>query len=105
MSRDELHQLADHDTPSIVRVPNTITGLLMWATGRFGVGILVAAAAMYATAKVYTDLTLQNARILEVIVAQTRTSQETAEAIKEMRRSIEDQNRTIQEAHRRLPTP
>lgn len=44
MSTDTLHQIAQNDTPAAVHVPKDLNGLIVWAIGRFGGGILLAAA-------------------------------------------------------------
>jgi len=52
MSRDELHQTAQADTPAHVEIPATTNGLILWLLGRFGVAVVFAASTFY----VYRDM-------------------------------------------------
>lgn len=52
MSRDELHDAAQADTPAHVDIPATTNGLILWLLGRFGVAVVFAASTFY----VYRDM-------------------------------------------------
>lgn len=98
MSREELYQVAQSDTPNQVAVPNTLQGLIVWAVGRFGVGILVAAAFGYSTTVVYEDMRADRQLVLEAYRDNTRVIESFANKISELSKSIDD-------AHRRANAP
>ncbi len=35
-----VHSMAKHDTPEGVDVPDSVSGLIVWAVGRFGIGVI-----------------------------------------------------------------
>lgn len=86
MSRDELHQTAQVDTPQYVEVPATTNGLLLWLLGRFGVAVVFAASTFY----VYRDM---RADRLELFNAYQRN----IEVISGFKSVLENQTREIQE--------
>jgi hypothetical protein len=94
MSREELHSVANADTPHQIAVPNTIQGLIIWAVGRFGVGILVAAAFGYATHVVYYDMRDDRRLMMDAFRDNTRVVETFAGKVSELTKSID-------EAHRR----
>ena len=55
MSKDQLTSIAQKDTPEVVHVPDSWAGILVWAVGRFGAGILLAVACAFALRTVYAD--------------------------------------------------
>lgn len=65
MSKDELHEIAHHDTPDEVSVPNTWPALAVWAVGRFGIGIVFLAMLVL----VYKDLRDSSNVMVEVVRA------------------------------------
>ena len=93
MSREEIHQMAAADTPAAVQVPNTWHGLLVWATARFGVGILVAAAFAYSTKVVYEDMRSDRERLLLAYEENTRVVETFASKLAELTKSIDDAHR------------
>lgn len=112
MSQDEIHSLAQKDTPQAVEVPKSTAGLVMWAIGRFGSGAVIAIAAGYAAVRIYTDMQLQtasqladqkaqNAQVVEMIRNQMTSQSEVATALKEIGRQLESNTRAIEDAHRR----
>lgn len=98
MSRDELHSYANLDTPQHVRVPNNWPGLISWAVGRFGVGIVFAAAVAWFANRVYDDMKVLNGQVLDAFKEQARTNVQQVMAIQELTRAIDD-------AHRRATSP
>lgn len=61
-----LNEIARNDTPQVVQVPDTWSGLIVWAIGRFG-GIVVATfIACYAAAVLYKDNTTRNEKFFEM---------------------------------------
>lgn len=59
MSRDELHDAAQADTPAYVDIPATTNGLILWLLGRFGVAVVFAASTFY----VYQDMRSDRAEL------------------------------------------
>lgn len=98
MSQDELHAIAQADTPSQIQVPNTLQGLVVWAAARFGVGILVAAVFGYATSVVYKDMRSDREQLMDAYRGNT-------EAIQSFAAKIAEQSKAIEEAHRRAIAP
>lgn len=88
MSKDVVHSLAEADTPSIVEVPNTWSGLLVWAVGRFGSGILIAAICIVGIVRVYGDMREQNQALILLIKEQTQASSGLQTALNELRNSL-----------------
>lgn len=62
----QIRQLAQDDTPSKVEVPDGWSGIIVWAVGRFGVGIMMAVACGWALMRVYDDLRAQQVQIQEM---------------------------------------
>ena len=88
MSKDTVHSLAQADTPAIVDVPNTWSGLLIWAVGRFGSGILIAALCVAGIVKVYGDLKEQNQALITLIKEQTAASSGLQSTLSELKTSL-----------------
>lgn len=105
MSQDDIHTIAQKDTPEAVTVPNTLIGLVIWATGRFGPALIIALACVVGIAgfltKVYEDLGRTNAIVLDMVRTQTSANEATASALRELSRQIEANTRSVDEAHRR----
>lgn len=93
MSKDQLAELANKDTPEGVAVPPTWPGIIAWVIARFGIGIGVAMVFGWFTVRIYSDLQRQNDRILEAFQQQTVTNGEHVHAIRELAKSIEDAHR------------
>ncbi|MDB6079088.1 MAG: hypothetical protein JWO82_2835 [Akkermansiaceae bacterium] len=101
MSTDDIHDVASKDTPSEIEVPKSMYGLIVWAVGRFGPGILIALAAVYGLNKVYTDMQVQNERMVgdmkaqnaamvEVIRSQTSVNSQVANSLQELSKAVEN---------------
>lgn len=89
MSQNELHTLAQHDTPDAVSVPNSWPGLAMWAAGRFGVGVLFAGIFGWWLMTVYGDLRKDADRVLTAFERQATTNSETTHALKQLTIAVE----------------
>lgn len=94
MSKEQLAEIANRDTPSNIEVPGSWPGILAWVLGRFGLGVGVAVVFGWFTVRVYGDLQRQNDRILDAFRQQTLSNAEHVHAIRELAKRIE-------EAHRR----
>jgi len=94
-----LHRIAQSDTPQMVDVPETLSGLLIWAIGRFG-GIVVATAFLaYAwhdgneTRKKETD------RLITLLENKARTDTELATALRGLSVAIDEVAKDAKQAH------
>ncbi len=89
MSRDELHQTAQADTPPHVDIPNTPHGLVLWLLGRFGVAVVFAASTYY----VYQDMRSDRAEVMDAY-------RENIRVIGEFRTALDAQTRELAEIRR-----
>ncbi len=104
---DTLHQIAENDTPAAVQVPNSINGLIVWAVGRFGGGILLAVACAWALSRVYEDQRALQERMM-LLLEQRASSEsqraaadrELALAISGMRSAVDEIGKEARGAHR-----
>jgi hypothetical protein len=99
MSKEELHEIAVASTPEHVNIPQTWGALIVWAVGKWGVGVVFAAMLV----PVYADLKASNQQVAEIskaniviltqLSAQIETSTERTsrveEAIRELSRTID----------------
>jgi hypothetical protein len=100
MSTDTLHQIAQNDTPATVQVPSTINGLIIWAVGRFGGGIVIAVACAWALSKVYEDLRRQTDRMMTLMETRAASDSALATSISGLKTSIEDIAKKADAAHK-----
>lgn len=84
MSKEELHEIAVDSTPETVNVPATWGGLIVWAAGKWGVGIVFAAMLI----PVYTDLKESNRQIAEL-------SRANVQVLTALAQKIDDSNTRI----------
>lgn len=89
MSQNELHQLAQADTPSAVYVPNTWAGLITWAVTKFGVGVMFAAVFAWWLMTVYADLRSDATRVLAAFEKQSETNAHTVNALQQLTLAVE----------------
>jgi hypothetical protein len=91
---DQLHTIATNSTPQSVEVPKTYAGLIVWAVGKWGIGIVFAAFLV----PVYQDLKASNQRVADI-------TQASVQAITALASKIESTNAHVQridESIRRL---
>jgi len=100
VSANELHDLAQEDTPSAVSVPREWRGLLVWAVGRFGSGILFAVACAWALQRVYDDHAAQTRQLMTILEQRARVDLEMTQAVSQLRSSIDDIADEARAAHR-----
>jgi hypothetical protein len=62
VTTENLHQVAAASTPQGVEIPKTYTGLIVWAIGKWGIGIVFAAFLI----PVYQDLKASNQRLADI---------------------------------------
>lgn len=84
MSLDELHQIAEKATPADVNVPQTWGGLLVWAVGKWGVGVVFLALLV----PVYQDLKISNRQLAEISSANVRVLESLANKVETQNASI-----------------
>jgi hypothetical protein len=99
MSTDTLHSLAQADTPSTVDVPKDMTGLLFWAIGRFGSGILLAMACGYALTRVYEDHAKQTQQLMTILETRAKLDSEMTSALVHLTTAIDQVAKDAQRAH------
>jgi hypothetical protein len=78
MSKEQLVEMANSDTPNGVDFPSNWPGILAWVLGRFGLGVGVAIVFGWFTVRVYEDLQRQNDRILDAFRQQHRAMPNTS---------------------------
>jgi len=78
--------MANKDTPEGVNVPPTWAGLITWALGRWGIGLL----GFFFAYVVYSDLRHDTTRMFSFIETQTRVNAETVAALHALRQRIEE---------------
>jgi hypothetical protein len=100
MSTDTLHAIAENDTPQAVHVPKSMHALIVWAVGRFGGGILLAAACAWALSKVYDDHAKQTDRMLTLLESRAKADSELATALTLFKGAIDDIAKEARTAHR-----
>lgn len=101
MSTDRLHSLASSDTPSAVTVPREWPGLLVWAVGRFGVGILVAAVFWHAWREERVESHSRNERLALILEQRARVDVEMTTALTRLTQTIEEMRKEAMGAHLR----
>jgi hypothetical protein len=100
MSKEQLVEIANNDTPQGVEIPGNWPGIFAWVLGRFGLGVGVAIVFGWFTVRVYEDLQRQNDRILDAFRQQTSSNAEHVHAIRELAKRIEDAHRRASEGLR-----
>lgn len=80
MSSDTIHQIRSNDTPAVVQVPPTLKGLIVWAVGRFGGGILLAIAHTWALSKMHDDDAKKTDRMMTLLETRTDADSQFANA-------------------------
>lgn len=100
MSASDLHQMAEQDTPNAVAVPNEWRGLVIWAIGRFGSGILLAAACAWALMRVYDDHAMQTRQLMTILEQRARVDAEMTLTLSRLGNSIDELRRDAANAHR-----
>lgn len=96
MTTENIHQLAESTTPKEVEIPKTYTGLVVWAVGKWGIGIVFAAFLI----PVYQDLKASNQRLADI-------SQANVQVLTALATKIDATNQQVQrmdDSIRRLET-
>ena len=100
MSKDSvIHRIAQSDTPQTVDVPETWSGLAVWALGRFG-GIVVATAFLaYAWHDGNESHKRQTERLIAILESKARTDTELSMALMRLSVAIDEVAKDAREAH------
>jgi hypothetical protein len=94
-----IHRIAQQDTPQMVDVPDTWSGLIVWALGRFG-GIVVATAFLaYAWHDGNESHKKQTERLITLLENKARTDTELATALKGLSVAIDEVAKDAKQAH------
>lgn len=73
----------------------------MWAVGRFGSGILMAAAIGWALMQVYGDMKAMTDRVISAFEQQSSNQRAMQLTLDAMTRAVETNTRSVEDAHRR----
>lgn len=101
MSKDELHNIAQADTPRDVDIPATWQGIIVWAIARFGIGLLVAAVFAYGLGVVYADMRADRAELFRAYLKNAEVMIEVKEGLQGNTDAIRANTDAIDSAHRR----
>lgn len=94
MSKEELHKVAQNDSPSYVDLPKSWPGILAWVTVRLGPWAVIALVCGWATSVVYTHQREDQLALLQAYRANITAMDAFTSQLKSMQESID-------EAHRR----
>ena len=94
MSKDDLYNAAQRDSPSYVDLPKSWPGILAWITIKLGPWAVIAVVCGWATSVVYTHQREDQ----QLLLAAYQANIQAMDAFTSQLRSMQD---TIDEAHRR----
>ena len=89
MSRDEIHSFAENDTPAQIEIPNTWYGLIVWAVGRFGIGVVFTGLLAYGIAVVYQDGRQDQTQLLDAYNNNTEVMSRVSVTIEQMAKQVD----------------
>lgn len=91
MPLEDIHDLAKSTTPPSVQIPASWPGLIVWAAGKWGVGIIFAAM-LY---PLYQDLKMSNQQFVEITKANVIVLSAMAQEIKSNGDKMQDISLTL----------
>jgi hypothetical protein len=94
MTTENFHQMAVATTPENVDIPNSYTGLIVWAVGKWGIGVVFALFLV----PVYQDLKASNQRLADI----SKANVEVLTALAQKIESTNQQMQRIDDSIRRL---
>ena len=97
----KLAEYANNQTPQDVHVPNSWPGLMVWAIGKFGIGVVFAAMLIY----VYLDLRKVSDALVEVVRANAVAIQTLAEKVEQTNIKVDRIEREQRDSHRNNNKP
>lgn len=84
MSKEEIHAAATEDLPDSIAIPKTWPALIVWAIGKWGVGVVGFALVI----PVYQDLKSSNERFAKLSEANVAAIQQLANQITRIQDSV-----------------
>ena len=84
----KLTAIAQADTPASVEVPSSWAGLIVWASARFGVGIIFAVVFGYETREVYNDGKARQEQLMQYVTERNKIDSQRAVSDAELARSL-----------------
>jgi len=96
----QLYQAIDDDTPKNVNVPTNPYSLLWYAVGKFGAGIVLAAAMGFWLIRIDDRSALREDKVLEVLMYQAEAQAQTAKAMEAHTHSLEAHTQAIRDLSR-----
>jgi cell division protein FtsB len=97
MSKDDLHDIAQKDSPEGVEIPPTWRGLISWAVIRFGVGVLFAAVFGIMLKEVYRDMRNDRAELFQAYIQNANAMSNMAQELREQNKSQETQTEAMRQ--------
>jgi hypothetical protein len=94
MTTENFHQMAVATTPENVDIPKSYTGLIVWAVGKWGIGVVFALFLV----PVYQDLKASNQRLADI----SKANVEVLTALAQKIESTNQQMQRIDDSIRRL---
>ena len=91
MTLQNLHQAAEESTPAGINVPQTWGGILVWALGKWGIGVVFLAMLV----PVYQDLKASNATMAEMSAANVRVLETLAAKVEASNAAISRLDDTV----------
>lgn len=92
MSLEDLHETAQANTPSTVNVPQTWGGLIVWAVGKWGVGVVF----LMLLVPVYQDLKASNQQLADISKANVSILTSLAQQVEATNKTVERLDQTVQ---------
>lgn len=93
MSKDEIHQVAQNDTPAYVDLPKSWPGILAWITVKLGPWAVIAVVCGWATSVVYTHQREDQLALLKAYQANISAMDAFTSQLKNMQDTIDDAHR------------
>lgn len=104
MSKDQLHAIAQMDTPEAVQVPNTWAGLIAWGFTRFGTTVMVLIICLAfggaAVNRMYDDNARTGALVLELVRSQASANARLEATLSELAKQVENNTRAVTDLQR-----
>jgi hypothetical protein len=93
MSKDELHEIAQKDSPPYVDLPKSWPGIFAWITIKLGPWAVIAVVCGWATSVVYTHQRADQQQVLSAYLANIRAMDAFTEQLQRMQETIDDAHR------------
>jgi hypothetical protein len=93
MSKEELHEVAQRDTPPYVDLPKSWPGILAWITVKLGPWAVISVVCGWATSVVYTHQREDQHQLLNAYQANIRAMDAFTAHLRNMQDAIDDAHR------------